>query len=109
MGVSRRSVASAVKVKNEAPELVQPVKEGKIDVATVAKVAKLPAKERKKVAKAADPKKAAKEALAAEAVAVAHEEQTAEKEADLAAEFVGAVEADALWTEHFETEFTKSQ
>jgi ribosomal protein L4 len=76
------------------------VKEGKIDVATAAKVAKLPAKERKK---------AAKEALAAEAVAVAHEEQTAEKEADLAAEFVGAVEAVALWTEHFETEFTKSQ
>jgi hypothetical protein len=37
------------------------------------------------------------------------EEQTGEKEADLAAEFVGAVEAVALRTEHFETEFTKSQ
>jgi ParB-like chromosome segregation protein Spo0J len=93
VGVSRRSVASAVKVKNEAPELVEAVKDGTLDVKTAEKVAKLPADKRKKVAGAKNPKKAAKESLAEEAVAAAHEEQTGEKEADPAAEFVASVES----------------
>jgi hypothetical protein len=45
------------------------------------------------VAKAADPKKAAKEVLAKEAVAQTHEETTGEKEEDAGAAFVAAVEA----------------
>lgn len=78
MNVSERSVRSANAVKRDAPELVEAVKEGKIDVATAAKVARLPKEERKKVAKAADPKKKAREVLAKEAVAQAHEEATGE-------------------------------
>ena len=64
LDVSERSVKSAKKVKDKAPELVNAVKDGDLDVKTAAKVADLPKKERKKVAKAADPKKAAKLALA---------------------------------------------
>lgn len=82
MDVSERSVRNAKAVQRDAPELVEPVKEGKIDVTTAAKVAKLPAKERKKVAKAADPKKAAKDALAKESVAQAHEEQNGDRDAE---------------------------
>jgi len=89
MDVSERSVRNAKAVQRDAPELVEPVKEGKIDVATAAKVAKLPKEERKKVAKAADPKKAAKQVLAKA------EEKPGEgdKEEDAGAEFVAAVEA----------------
>ena len=80
MDVSERSVRNAKAVQRDAPELVETVKEGKLDVTTAAKVAKLPAKERKKVAKAADPKKKAKEVLAAEAVAEVHEEQEGDRD-----------------------------
>lgn len=93
MDVSERSVRNAKAVQRDAPELVEPVKEGKIDVTTAAKVARLPKKKRKKVATAADPKKAAAQVLAEEAVAVAHEESDGEKEADPAAAFVSDVEA----------------
>lgn len=92
IGVSERMVRHAKSVKDNAPELAQPVRDGKIDVQTADKVAKLPAKERKKVAKAEDPKKAAKEVLAAEATAQAHEEATGEAEVDPANAFVSDVE-----------------
>lgn len=61
--VSVRSVGSAAKVKDKAPELVEAVKGGELDVKTAAKVADLPKPARKKVAKAKDKKKAAKDAL----------------------------------------------
>lgn len=66
LGVSERSVNAAAKVKSEAPELVESVKNGKLDVKTAAKVAALPKEKRKKVAKAADPKKAATAVLKSE-------------------------------------------
>lgn len=82
IGVSERMVRHAKSVKENAPELAQPVRDGKIDVQTADKVAKLPEEERKKVAKAADPKKAAKDALAKEAVAQAHDEATGDRDAE---------------------------
>lgn len=85
MEVSRRSVQRAAKVKDEAPELAAAVKDGKLDVNTAAKAAKLPKTSRKKIAKAADPKKAAKEELA-------KQDETPEPPADEGAEFVKAVE-----------------
>jgi ParB-like chromosome segregation protein Spo0J len=63
MDVSERSVASAAKVKATAPELVEVVKQGALDVKTAAKVADLPEQSRKKVAASAEPKKAAKTEL----------------------------------------------
>jgi len=58
MGVSRRSVQDAKKVSTQAPELAAQVKEGKVSVATAAKLADAPAKAREvaagtKTAKAA--------------------------------------------------------
>jgi ParB-like chromosome segregation protein Spo0J len=88
MDVSRRSVQRAAKVKSEAPELVGAVKDGKLDVDTAAKAAKLPKRTRKKIAKAADPKKAAKEELAKQE----ETPETPETPADEGAEFVKAVE-----------------
>jgi hypothetical protein len=90
MDVSERSVRSAAKVKDKAPELAERVKEGDLDVTTAAKVAKLPAKERKRVAKAKDPKKAAREALAKPRLCEPEGEE-AEKP-DHGAEFVATVE-----------------
>lgn len=63
-GVSRGSVNRAARVKQDAPELVEAVKDGKIDVKTAADVAKLPSAKRKRVAKAKDPKGEAKKQLA---------------------------------------------
>lgn len=64
LGVSRRSVNRAAKVKDKAPELVEPVKEGKLDVNTASRIADLPAPMRKKVAESDDPKEEAKKQLA---------------------------------------------
>lgn len=63
LDVSPRSVRSAKKVKDKAPELAEAVKAGELDVYTAARVADLPEAARKKVAKAKDKKAAAKEAL----------------------------------------------
>lgn len=64
LDVSERSVKSAKKVKDKAPELTDAVKSGELDVKTAAAVADLPRRERKKVAESDDPKAAAKKALA---------------------------------------------
>jgi hypothetical protein len=80
LDVSERSVRSAVAVDDVDTGLGDKVMEGKIDVKTAAQVAKLPKKERAKVAKAADPKKKAKEVLAAEAAAQVHEEVTGDRD-----------------------------
>lgn len=66
-GVSERSVRSAAKVLRDAPELVPAVTEGDIDVATAAKAADLPARTRRRVAKAKDKKAAIESALSAPA------------------------------------------
>lgn len=63
VGVSGRTYEQAKKVVDTAPELVEAMDKKQLSVKTAAKVADLPAPERKKVAKAADPKKAAKKAL----------------------------------------------
>jgi hypothetical protein len=64
LNVSPRSVANAAKVKNEAPELVEPVKDGKLSVSAAAKVAEYPPEVRQQVAGADDPKEAAHDLLA---------------------------------------------
>lgn len=62
--VSERSVRSAQHVKDEAePEIVEAVRAGDIPVSTAAKVADLPAKEQRKIAKSKEPAKAAREAV----------------------------------------------
>lgn len=63
LGVSERSVRTAAMVKDEAPELAAPVLNGKLDVHTAAKVAKLPKEKRDKVAKSKNPKEAAEKVL----------------------------------------------
>jgi ParB-like chromosome segregation protein Spo0J len=63
LNVSPRTVASAAKVKNDAPELVEPVKAGKLDVKTAARVADQPEDVREQIAAAPDPKAAAEELL----------------------------------------------
>ncbi|WP_439631410.1 ParB/RepB/Spo0J family partition protein [Gemmata sp.] len=63
LGVSERSVRSAARVKEEAPEVFEQVKAGRIDVHTAEKVAKLPRAKRAKVAGAKDPKVEAKKHL----------------------------------------------
>jgi hypothetical protein len=60
---SERTVRDAAKVKQHAPELLPAVINGKLPVHTAARAADLPESERKKVAAAADVKKAAKEAI----------------------------------------------
>jgi len=80
LGISGKTYERAKIVVDEAPELVEAMDSGALPVRTAAKVAKLAPKERKKVAKAADPKKAAKQALAKEAVAQAHEEQNGDRD-----------------------------
>lgn len=62
MGVSVRSVRSAVVVRREAPALVPAVERGKIDVATAAKVARSAARAECVIA-AADPKAEARRLL----------------------------------------------
>ncbi len=69
--VSRASVQRAEVVEKKAPELVEAVKDGSLDVHTAAKAAELPKPARKRIAKADNPKQAAKEELAkADAVEV---------------------------------------
>lgn len=85
LDVSKRTVTSAVAVKNKAPELVEPIKAGKLDVHTAAKAADLPKKKREKIAAASDPKQAAKEELA-------KQEEEEPEEIDHGAEFVASVE-----------------
>jgi hypothetical protein len=63
LGVSVRSVAAAAKVKNDAPELVEPVRDGKLSVSTAARIAEYPQQVREEVAAAEDPKEAAHELL----------------------------------------------
>jgi len=63
LGVSIPSVARATKVKEEAPELVQLVKDGTLDVKTAAKVAELPEEVRQEIAEADCPKEEAKRRL----------------------------------------------
>jgi len=63
MNVSRSSVQRAAKVKSEAPELVEPVRNGHLPVSTAARVAEYPQQVREEVAKADDPKEAARELL----------------------------------------------
>lgn len=64
-GISARTLAHANKVKKEAPELLSLVRDGKLDAKTAAECCKLPLPERKKISRSENPKKAAKEALAA--------------------------------------------
>ena len=64
LNVSTRSVTAAAKVKDEAPELVEPVKDGKLSVSAAARVAEYPAEVRQQVADAEDPKEAAHDLLA---------------------------------------------
>ena len=61
--MSRELVNRAVSIAKNAPELVEVVKEGKLDVKTAAKVAKLPPAKRRKIATAANPKLEAKKQL----------------------------------------------
>lgn len=61
--VSERTVADAAKVKAKAPELVEAVRTGKIDVHTAAKTAALPEEDREEIANADDPKETAKHKL----------------------------------------------
>ena len=64
LDVSRSSVQRATAVVNKAPELVEPVRDGRLDVKTAAKVAAMPPETRERVATAADPKEAARDVLA---------------------------------------------
>lgn len=98
LDVSPRSVRSAAKVKNQAPELVEAVRQGDLDVKTAAKVADLPARDRKKVARAADPKEAARKVLdrakdGAEPAGPTLHVADQESAADEGVEFVAGVEA----------------
>ncbi|MBP3954959.1 ParB/RepB/Spo0J family partition protein [Gemmata sp. G18] len=61
--VSRKSVQRAANVRENAPELVEPIREGRLDVTTADRVVKLPAQERKQIATAVDPKAEAAAAL----------------------------------------------
>lgn len=64
LDVSPRSIAAAKKVKEEAePEIVEAVKAGKLPVKTAEKASKLPPKKQREIAKSANPKKAAQEAV----------------------------------------------
>ena len=62
-GISERTIRSASAAVKAEPALLAALRDGKIDAKTAARVAKLPEAERKRVAKAKDPKKAAKDAL----------------------------------------------
>jgi hypothetical protein len=62
-GVSQRTVEDAAKVKKDAPELMDAVKEGQLPANTAAKVAGLSKESRATVAGADDKKKAAKDEL----------------------------------------------
>ncbi len=101
LGASVASVERAAKVKRDAPELVESVKQGKLDVRTAVEVAKLPKAKREKVAAADDPKAEAKKQLpkkppkAAEEPKVEDASGPVEEPApvDEGAEFVRAVEA----------------
>jgi len=64
LNVSTRSVTAAVKVKNEAPELFERVKDGDLAVHTAARLTEYPQPVREEVAKAEDPKEAAHDLLA---------------------------------------------
>lgn len=83
-GVSKRTIASASVAAKAEPELLAAMRDGKLDAKTAEKVAKLPAAERKKVAKAKDPKKAAREALKKKPAA-SESPTDAEQEAAIAA------------------------
>jgi hypothetical protein len=61
--VGRETVNHAIKVKKNAPELMDAVKEGDLSASTAAKVADLPKLARKRVAEATNPKAQAKKEL----------------------------------------------
>lgn len=63
LDVSRSSVQRASKVAKDAPELVDAVRDGKLDVHTAAQVSELGTLARKRVATAHDPKTAARNVL----------------------------------------------
>jgi ParB-like chromosome segregation protein Spo0J len=61
--VGRNTAKEAAKVKKQAPELMDAVKEGDLSASTAAKVSDLPKPARKRVAEAANPKAQAKKEL----------------------------------------------
>lgn len=95
LNVSGRSVRTAKHVIEEAePEIVEAVKAGDIPVSTAAKVADLPAKEQRKIAKSKEPAKAAREAVKkkeAKPEPVAPAQEEAEPPADSIEAFVGSL------------------
>ncbi len=63
-GIGRETVKRAAKVQKKAPELLDSVRDGKLDAKTAARAADLPAADRAEIAASADPKATAEAKLA---------------------------------------------